>query len=332
MTPPINVETGRINEIMSSLLLTRGQGEYINEMILPVVNVTKDAADIPGIGNDHKRIYSTKRSLKDTGLKQMSFSLNHDNEYKINKHDISIPITDEELNLLDTEAFNLEQVIAMTLNETMQLQMEYVLANMLTDTSVITQNSTPTNKWDTTNGTPVADINAVITTVRVASGAKPNYIIFGERVMNSLSIAPDIVGRASGVTTDVSRSLAMNIISSATGIPVSNMLVGSAQYITTDQAATEQFGDVWGENVIVYYRPMQAGRIQTSLGYRFISTRMAGRRMSMPNRRIGAAMGRVAWAIEYRRDHHTDYEVNWKYVDTLVNTSCAYLFTDVLST
>jgi hypothetical protein len=146
------------------------------------------------------------------------------------------------------------------LMDKLQLEREVALATKLSNTSVVTQNSTPSVQWNASTGagSPIIDISTAVSTTLINGLRHPNTIIMGYQVWQQIANHPDFIDRVKysqfGVLTE---ELFARTISAVSGTPISNVLIGSAVYDTSAEqvppAGTTSNAFIWGKNLWLAY-------------------------------------------------------------------------------
>lgn len=146
------------------------------------------------------------------------------------------------------------------LMDSMQLDREINLATYLSNTSNVTQYSSPSTQWNASTGagSPILDISTAVSTMLINGLRTPNTIFMGWQVWLQLANHPDFIDRVKfsqlGMLTT---ELFAQIISKASGIQITKVLIGKAVYDSSKEQApppgTTSNGFVWGKNLWLAY-------------------------------------------------------------------------------
>lgn len=150
-------------------------------------------------------------------------------------------------------------------SERLALGHEKAVADILTSTSVITQNVTlsGTSQWsDYANSNPFGDIQTGKDTIQANGMVTANTAAMGYQVWSVIQHHPDLLGRLSVSTV---RTLTQDLFGALIG--VENVMIGKAMRNTVDEGQTDVMGYVWGKDFILAYVTPTPGRKKVSLGY-----------------------------------------------------------------
>jgi len=101
---------------------------------------------------------------------------------------------------------------------------------------------------------------------RISAGYSMNSVLIPRAVLDVLKFHPDFTDQVSGIHY-VDDEIIVSLIKKNLG--VKNVLIGETTYITSNEGQTEAFGDVWGKDVIFFYKPDNVSLMQKSFGYTF---------------------------------------------------------------
>lgn len=136
------------------------------------------------------------------------------------------------------------------------------------NTSVVTQNSTlaGTDKWsDYAGSDPIANIWAARKTIRRAALRKPNKIAMGEQVWeDSLVSHPQFIERIKYTdrATPDRQMAAMKEL-----FMVGNIRSSGVIYNSANKGATAVYGDIWGDDLLLFYSAPGFSLRQVSFGF-----------------------------------------------------------------
>lgn len=151
--------------------------------------------------------------------------------------------------------------------ERMLINKEVALAATLSDTAVVTQNTTlsGTDQWsDYSNSDPYGDIDTAIEAVRTGALKKANKIAMGRPVWNKLKYHPDTIEllKATGGGKFSAERL-------ADWLEVDEVIILDSQYNSADEGATDSITDIWGKHLwAAYVNPNPSPSVrEASAGY-----------------------------------------------------------------
>lgn len=309
--------SGRIDPQLSEILLAYTNPEFLADQILPTVpDLSQEAGHLGQIGNSHLRGYQTKRGLYDESEHRIEFTISNDKKYQIDYYDMSSYVPDRLQNQVQLP-FDALKTAQFTVMDAMKLEREIALAAQLTNTSVITQNTTlsGTSKYsDPTNSNPDTDFDTARDTVQAAIGREANAVLMSRKVMNALRRHPFFIeiskaalagGNAKGAA--LSEQGFVDTIKAWYNLDF--VFIGRTIKITSQEGQTETKGTVWGDDVVWFNRPKAPSLFTPSFGYSF---QLAGQNLQTRVRRHVNDKGDIV-------------EVLWAYQDYIIDTNAAYL-------
>lgn len=158
-------------------------------------------------------------------------------------------------------------------SERLALGHEKAVADILTATGTITQNTTlsGTSQWsDFANSDPFTDIQTGEDVIQAAAMVTANTAILGYQVWAKVKHHPDLLGRLSVSSV---RVLTEDLFAALVG--VEKVLIGKAMQNTAVEGQADSMSYVWGKNAILAYVSATPGIKKMSLGYTLYL--MAGR-------------------------------------------------------
>lgn len=205
---------------------------------------------------------------------------------------------------------NMQMRTAQKTREILELEYEREVAAEATDNSNYGSNTAAlsgTARWDTSTGTPSADVQAAVAAIRAATGKRPNTIVIGGNVYDQMRNNGDIVDRIKYTQRGIPN---LDDLRAYFGLP--NVVLGDA--VTAATAAATTFSDVWGNNVIVAYVAQgSVSRAEPSFAYTY----------QMP----------LLARVPYWRDKARSwmFPVDWERTNELVGAEAGYLITSVVT-
>lgn len=258
-----NVIDYQIDTTLTQMSVAFQNGALIGTQLMPRVEVNgrvgfyytfdKSRFNI----NDSRRTGTSRANRIASGMSKTAFG-------PLAEHSLEEPV---EYEVRDTYPSPHDARVEATedVTEALDLGLEQEIATMLTNTSVITQNTTlsGTDQWnDYANSAPFDDIQTGIDTVKAASGVTPNTFTLGYQVWSKLRHHPDLLGRMSVASV---RVLATEMLAALIG--VDKVLIGDAVYNTADEGQASVLGYVWGKNALLAFVQARPAIKKISLGY-----------------------------------------------------------------
>lgn len=259
----------RVDRALTNISLAFFNADFVADRVLPVVpNLKADSGKIAAYGNEHLRIYTAKRALYDTNQKRIEWSTNLDARYDIEYFDLDGYVPDRVIEQAE-EPFDARRDAMLMVQHALMLERERALAVIMTDTAVLTQNTTlsGTSQWnDYANSTPEVDITTAKNAVFDATGLEANRVLMSRKVLETLKLHPFFVDQVRGVRLPSSEDV-VNILKNFFGFD--EVVIGKAKYISSNEGQTETMADVWGKDFVVYYAPKTPSLFAKSFGYSF---------------------------------------------------------------
>lgn len=234
---------------------TNDSDAFIAEKLFPVLPVEKRSGKYWAYNKDNLRVGSTDIDLRTGRSKtaEASFGKSLQDFGPLNEHALKDFISKDELDMTDAP-LSVETDVVSFLNEKMLIAEELSLASVLTDTAIITQNTTlsGTAQWnDYSNSSPFTDIKTAVTTMRSSSFKVPNTIAFAWDVWIQLVDHPDFLDRIKWSQTGVMTEQDFLKLFAPYGI--TKILVGKAMRDSAVEGQTATVSSIWGKNVVIGY-------------------------------------------------------------------------------
>ena len=309
----IKVSDVRVDQRLSNVLMAYTNQQYIAGQIFPTIFTDIRTGLIPVLGTSHFRIYDTRRALYDESSHRMQFEISTDLTYKIQDFDLDQYLPDQ---LLEEQKkpFNLRRDAGFSIMQAMMLERENALAALFTSTAIITNNTTlsGTDQWtDKVNSDPSDDVETGRTTIFNAIGREANSIYMNRTVFNALKYHPQFLNRVTGIEK-LTPSQVINLIKDLW--EVENVFVGKNIKVNSNEGQTVTKTQVWGDDVVLFYRAPRASLYEPSFGYNFM---IKGKDRKQTNRR-------------HQNDKGVLERVDWSYQDKILDTNAIYLIKDAV--
>lgn len=312
------VTSGRVDPQLTNVLLAYKNKQFIAGQILPTVPNLKDESGlVPEMGQSHLHQYSTTRSLYDESEHRISFTIDNTKSYRVDYYDLGVYLPDRLQEQVQVP-FNMRNAAQFTVMQAMELEREIALAEAMTSTAIITNNTTlssSSDKYtDTANSTPDTDFDTARDSVFDNTGHEANAVYMSRKVMNALRRHPwflEISLRAlsGGAPKNGVLSEAAFIETLKAWYELDFVFIGRSIKITSREGQTVTKASVWGDDVVFFYRPVSPELFAPSFGYSF---QLEGRNLRTVIRR-------------HQNDKGDIVEVDWAYQDKILDANCAYL-------
>lgn len=238
---------------------------YISEQVFPVVTHAQSSGKLGVYGKEFLRIENTVKGGAGK-YRRVSIATTSTTSFYIQGHGLEDIVTDEDYrNKL--QPFDAERDKTIGLTTMLWLEKEQVVAQALTSTSVMTQNTTlvATQQYnDYLNSDPISDFATARGTIVDACGFMPNVAIMDVKVWNILRFHPGILD-ALGFKWAQPGGLSVDQLAVAMG--VDKILLAQARYNNSVEGQSDTLAAVWGKHVVFAVIPEKAEIMQQSLGY-----------------------------------------------------------------
>lgn len=287
---------------------------YIAESALPMLSVKQKSGIIGAYGSNHLRAVDDLIGGQAEARRVTPIDRSLSNVYSIFSHALEGLVTQDDYDNVE-EPFDAEADETLGLTSLILTNKERSLASTLFSTSVITQTSTPSTKYDVyASSDPLADFKTARNTILNNSGVSPNAAIMSRLVYNALSYHPAILD-VLGFKYNQVGLLSEGDIKKALG--VEELLIADAPYNAAKEGQAESIQQIWGDSILFYVKPASPSKYQMSLGYY----------LKMSSRKTRAV-------YKYAKDNPPNSNaiiVQDDYSFKMVNTKCGYLLNDVLT-
>lgn len=312
MSTQIRAQVDKLLSTASQMYKPEG---CVAEIVLPKMQSAQYSGKIGKYGSDHLRIVNSIAGGKGRFRRMETITRSSDGFY-IESHGLEGLVTDEDYKNVE-DPFNAESDETLGLTTVLMLEKEKGLADSLTSTSVMTQNTTlsGTSQFnDYTNSDPVAKILAGKKAVRDGSGAIANAMILDYDVAEMLRYHPQILDALGfkenrpGGLTDADLAKAFNI---------QRVIIPNCKYNSAAQGAAAVLANVWGKHIVLACLPEKAMKYQLTLGYEV------------------QLSGQIGWKVYKKPEDNppesTQIIVSGKYDQVLTNVTCGYLIKDAIA-
>lgn len=296
-----NVSTAWLNQ----------DSDFISGLIFPEVIVKKPTFQVGKYGKDSLIIPSSSVRAGEAKAKRVTLTRGYDTYGPLNEHALSDVVTREDYQLTD-DPFEPESDAVENIHQKMALVDEADLAAQLSDTAIITQNTTlsGTAQWSDSNSNPFQDIK---TGAATAKFKKYNTLFMGSDVYDNLILHPELLDRIKWSQTGVITEEAMLALFRPFGI--TRIVVGRAQANTGKEGVgADTFSSVWGKNAWLGYVTPRPGRKEINGGYKF----------RLEN-------SREVTKEQLKNPPVTEIVVRDQYDHIIMNTECFYLLKNAVA-
>ena len=245
-------QTTAQSRVIDPILTTHAQGYVrpgnVAKLLFPVATVMAYGGQVMEFGKEGFRRYNTKRS---PGSETKSITFGYAGKpYAILPSALDAVVPRENLNdAAQVPGIDLASDAVDVVLDVMELSHEYDSADLARNAALYDNNHKVTltgqNRWTGTSGDPTKDVKAASEAIRSSIGVRPNTVILSPSAFSACETNPNIIERLKYTGRD---SVTVEMLAKLWN--VKTVAVGDAVGAT---GANDDFGDVWGNDVIVAY-------------------------------------------------------------------------------
>lgn len=307
---PVNANVIRKDRFLSNFATKYKLLERVGDFIAPPFSVPRPTDTFAQFTKANFRIYN---DIVARGEEAKEIEIDYtEGTYKCKKHELGTWIDNEDPFNMDGN-WQIDKVKTMWVLDAHRIAREKRIIDIATNTALVTQNSTPSTKWDNASGTPVSDILAAMATVKQSSTMAPNAIVMTLPVALKLINTTDWKERFKYTTTGFPSLF--NAIEGFKQLGLQPMIAGSFGVNTPQGSASDPDAELLlGKNCLLFYREQNPTlETRTFMYSPFHKWNEAIMRYPMP------------WKRGYKITALSSID------ELLVDAQCAYLFTSVIS-
>lgn len=258
-----------IDQLLSNMAIDYRPEGFIADMIFPTVDVGKQSDKYAVFDRGQRlRRQNTNRS-PGTHAREVTREVGSAT-YFCNNYALSYPVTLEDRNNADPIFVSkLYDQGAEFLLDHLMLDMEVRVATQVTNTSNVGSSSAVSSAWDGA-GSPLADMNQAIDNVHYSNGMKPSDVTFGVEAWDSFRRDSTVRNLIFGTNNGGGYP---STAQAAELLGVKRVHIGGVFQNTGEEGMDESLSTIWGDNVLVYYRPDAPAMDRPSFGYNFLWNR-----------------------------------------------------------
>lgn len=258
--------SAQVNKLLTNVSNKVVPDGFIAEQILPAINVVQTTGLLGGYGTSHLRI-ETSLTIGKNKVPRVDTRSYTTTGYVVAKHGLSDIIVPEDYDNVEAP-FDAESDTTTELMTKLQLEKELGLATTLSDTAIITQNTTlsgTSQLSDYVNSDPLGKFSTARATIYNKTGSVPNKAIMSWGVYDKIRYHPGLLVNL-GYNYDRPGGLSAQELARA--LDVEQIMIGKAVYESAKEGQSSNLQPVWGKHIMFVVAPAAAARSQVSLGYR----------------------------------------------------------------
>jgi len=294
---------------MTNVSLAYKNIAYVSEELFPVIPVPHDTGIYYEYLKSRFTADNTDVRAPGTRAQRIEYKLQKNTYGPLDDHSLEIQIPDEERKN-SIQPLDPDTDATIELTEKAKLYKEVNAASKFTDTSVITQYSTPAALWnDYANSNPITDVQTAKNTVSKAVQVVPEMLdlYLSYPVYAQLINHPDIIERVKYSQLGIVNADTLRQV-----FQVRSVRVMFAVKNTAKEGQTTSLDYVWGKHAWLVYRTATPGLRQVNTGYTLNMPEIAG-----------------PWVIEAWREQaeKSDYKrISYYYQQFIMAAPAIYFF------
>lgn len=239
---------------------------YISEQFLPFIGVKQKTGLLGKYGQQHLILVNSVVGGRGK-FRRVETIVRDSDAYSLKGHGLEGLVSEDDYDNVELP-FDAEKDETIGLTSVLWLEKEKGLADVLTDTAIMTQNDTLVGAdqySDYVNSDPIGDFATARGTTEAGCGIPPNIVGMPWGVWNVLRFHPAMLD-ALGFKYATPGGLSLEQLAVAMG--VEKVLISMAKYNSAKENQTAVLAPCWGKHIVFAVSPAQAAKYQVSLGYR----------------------------------------------------------------
>lgn len=265
-----------VNTLLSNVSIGYSQPDssFVADRVFPLIPVMKQSDVYPVYNRGDFFRDEGDRMLRAPGAPTvltgygLSTSPYYANNYAIGAE---IPV---ELRANADSVFPLDQNATQLITNLQRIRRERAFATDFMTTSVwgtdvqgdVTAGYTKWSDYGASN--PLLNLRTGIRTVQIATGMKPNKLVLGGIVWDTLVDHPDLIGRISGAATPGQPAIARRELL-AQLLEIDEVLIADSVYNSAAEGAAVTMARIIDDDALLLYVPSTPGLMMPSAGYTF---------------------------------------------------------------
>lgn len=245
-----------------------GTEGHIVDMLFPKVPVKQKTGKIGKYGAAHLRIEHSLVGGR-SEYRRVEPIVRSSDTYSVESHGLEGLVTEDDYRNVE-EPFDAEKDETLGLKSLIEINKELAVATSLTDTAVVTSNTTLAGNAqfsDYNNSDPIGVFKTARLAVRDGIGLPPNWAAMDWAVANTLAYAPAILD-ALGFAQNRAGQLSETELAKALG--VEKLYIAKGRYNSAAEGQSDVMANIWGKHILFGYSPASPGKYQLASGYQVV--------------------------------------------------------------
>ena len=224
---------------------------FVSNRVFPVVEVAKQSGNYGKIPIEQLLQNRDTKRAPGSGYSRGNFTFD-DASYACNEHGAEEPVDDREASMY-RDYFDAEVIASQRAYSAVLRNAEQRVADALFNTTTFTP-TTVTNEWDdSTNATPLTDVETAVQAIYDASGLWANALIINQKVFRNLRNCDQIIDRINSAGAgSPSKASDVTVAMLAEVFALDNIIVAGSSKNTANEGQSASVSQIWsGEYAMV---------------------------------------------------------------------------------
>lgn len=238
----------QVDKLLTNVSIMQQVKGTIAEKAFPSIKVAQRSGLLGKYGKSHLRIENSLKGGRGK-FRRVETITRSTQQYLIEGHGLEAIVTKEDYANVEVP-FDAERDEVIGLESALILEKEKIMADSLTDTAVMTQNTTLTgsNQFsDYLNSDPLAVFKAARAAVRAGCGEQADTVMMDWLVWDTLRYHPQILDSL-GFKDNRPGGLVETELASVLG--VKRLLIADASYNSAKEGQADSMSAVWGKHIV----------------------------------------------------------------------------------
>jgi hypothetical protein len=231
-----------VDPVLTEVARGYRNAQFIGENLFPIVYADKEGVIVPLFGKEAFRLWDTERAIRAASNLIVPDDIDT-LDVVLREYDLAYPVDYREQH---EALFDIESRAAIRVKDALDLRREWQTAQLAQNPESYLSGAKVTlsgsSQWSGGGGDPIAAVEAGKEVVRSRIGVRPNTMVMGAAVYQSLKFHPKLqealgAGERKLITLEHLKAL----------FGVADVFIGEAL------AGDTSTGDIWGDNVVLAY-------------------------------------------------------------------------------
>jgi len=253
-TSATTIQRPDLGAIAFEYMMSASERGFVGTQLLPIFSVSEQSADYPVIPIESliKLPDNIERSAR--GAYSRDDWEFESATYSCKEYGREEPVDDSEARLY-SRFFDSEEMAVMRATDVLLRTQEKRIADMLFNTSNITNTAAVSTEWSTVaTATPRSDVQGAVEALRLATGIEPNAAVMSKKVFKNLLICKELKDYLQYTTPHLMSNYEAQKATVAQYLGLDKVFVGNAIYDTTKKGKSYTLGDIWDDEYVLLFR------------------------------------------------------------------------------